>query len=114
MEKCFDAVSAAVEEAEEKFGAGWVIIDEYYKVLEHYCEVFDLLAAEIEAISFRAYVDECDMTVCAEIRTYSFDISKTSPVFFELIRRASKLKFSSDESLELSTAFTFPTIWKRA
>lgn len=113
MEKCFDAVSAAVEEAEKKFGAGWVIIDEYYKVLEHYCEVFDLLAAEVRAISFRAYVDECDMTVCTEIRTYLFDISKTSPVFFELIRRASKLKFSSDKNSELSVIFTFPTIWER-
>lgn len=111
--KCFDVVSAVVDEATDRFSPIWEINEERYEILKQYCDVFDDLVEEFDGESLDVEVDDISMTIAITMECHEITIESQNHVYYSLAERAKFIGFSASEDGLLCAKVVFPSIWEK-
>ena len=113
--KSFDVLETVIDEASKQFGIGWKINQDYYHAIKTYCEIFDNVMYQYNAIAFDVEVDDISMDIIIGMVCPDATVTPQDTIMLRLMELAKEYRISSssseDNSLEFK--FVFSSIWEK-
>lgn len=113
--KCYDVAKMVIDEATERFGAGYCVRGDDAAVLEARCGIIDNLARRFNGVSYEVDVDEETTDITISLICDMPDIVDSDDEFYVLVSQAKKfcVEPCAKDSIQLKLDFMFDGIWQK-
>ena len=108
--KCFDIVAKTIDDVNMKFHGFRIMDHRKLKILKNYCEVIDIVLADVDGSYIEVEVNDLDMNIDVKIGCKGILVLE-NPLFIELIHRTVSVEFIQEEEDEVQITLEFPTLW---